>query len=141
MIPSTRSAATITVGEALPAFDREFTTADLMAYGAATWDWNRLHFDLDYVRAKNLPNVVVDGQMLGALFAKHALDWAGPRGFIQRMNFRMRAMTFAGDSVHGEGEVMEVRAGADQDVAVLTQRLLKGDQLVAESTTEIRLSR
>ncbi len=31
------------------------TTADLVAYGGATWDWNRLHFDLDYARSLTCP--------------------------------------------------------------------------------------
>ena len=54
MIASTRTAATVKVGDALPAFERSFTAVDLMAYGAATWDWHRLHYDLDFARVHSL---------------------------------------------------------------------------------------
>jgi len=139
MIRPTRRAATLAPGDKLPTAEQLMTAADLVAYGGATWDWNRLHFDLDYARSLNLPNVVVDGQAFGALLAKHALAWLGPRAFISRLSFKMRAMAFAGDTLRADGEVSAIRPGADHDVVVLTQRLTVGDRIAAESTTEIRL--
>ena len=38
MIRPTIAAASLEGGAAIPAFERAFTTVDLMAYGAATWD-------------------------------------------------------------------------------------------------------
>jgi acyl dehydratase len=135
----TLDAAALTPGDRLPACEKAFSTVDLVAYGAATWDWHRLHYDLAYAQARKLPNVIIDGQMYGALFARQALDWAGPRAFIARMNVRMRSMAFAGDTLRGEAEVSEVRAGDGHHVVVVAQRLLNGERLVAECTTELRL--
>jgi len=139
MIKPTRSAATITPGEALPPLERQFTAVDLVAYGAATWDWHRLHYDLEYARSMKLPGVVVDGQAFGALLARAALDWAGPRGFVTRLSFRMKSMAFAGDTLRAEGEVSAVRAFAGGHLVELTQRLTNAGRCVAEATTEIRL--
>ena len=122
-------------GTALPVLERVFTTVDLVAYGAATWDWHRLHYDLEYARSRKLPGVIIDGQAHGALFARAALDWAGPRAFLWKMSLRMKSMAFAGDKLRAEGEVTAIEDG----VAVLAQRLLKDGQLVAEATTRIRL--
>jgi acyl dehydratase len=142
MIRPTRDAATIRPGETLPGFSKTFGAADLVAYGAATWDWHRLHYDLDYAKAVKLPNVILDGQAYGALFARQAMDWGGPRAFISKLGFRMRAMTFAGDTLRAEGEVAEVRAGPGGAVVVLAQRLKLGDgRLAADCTTELRVSR
>jgi len=135
MIKPTRSAATIAPGEALPALERRFTTVDLVAYGAATWDWHRLHYDLEYARSLKLPGVVVDGQAFGALLARAALDWAGPRAFMTRLAFRMKSMAFAGDTLLAEGEVTAVHNRG----VVLAQRLTSAGRLVAEATAEIRL--
>ena len=121
-------------GTALPVLERVFTTVDLVAYGAATWDWHRLHYDLEYARSRKLPGVIIDGQAFGALFARAALDWAGPRAFLWKMSLRMKSMAFAGDTLRAEGEVTAVENG----VATLAQRLLKGGELVAEATTRIR---
>ena len=135
MIHPTRSITGITVGEKLPPLERRFTAVDLFAYGAATWDWNRMHYDQEHVRKLKLPAPVIDGQAFGALLARAALDWAGPRAFIARLSFRMKSMAFAGDTLRAEGEVTEVRDGA----VVLAQRLTNGGKLTAEATTEIRL--
>ena len=142
MIASTRDPESVKAGDAVPGFSKTFGAADLVAYGAATWDWHRLHFDQAYARSVKLPNVILDGQAYGALFARQARAWAGPRAFISKLGFRMRAMTFAGDTLAVEGEVKQVRATPEGAVVVLSQRLKLGDgRLAADCTTELRLPR
>ena len=123
------------VGESLPPLEKRFTAVDLVAYGAATWDWHRLHYDADYARSRKLPGVIVDGQAFGALLARAALDWAGPRAFIAKMSLRMKSMAFAGDTLRAEGSVSEVK----RDGIILVQKLMNGEHVAAEATTEIRL--
>jgi acyl dehydratase len=139
MIKPTRNGASVTPGEALPPLEHAYTAVGLVAYGAATWDWHRLHYDVEYARSLKLPGAVVDGQAFGALLARAALDWAGPRAFITRLAFRMKSMAFAGDTLRAEGEVTEVRAETGQTIVVLAQRLTNAGRLAAEATTEIRL--
>ena len=43
--------------------------ARMMAYGAATWDFIRVHYDADYVRELEFEGPFVDGQMLGGFRA------------------------------------------------------------------------
>ena len=137
MIAPTRTAAT--VGETLPPLTRCFTQVDLVSYGAATWDWHRLHYDLAYAQSKKLPGTLVDGQAFGALFARVAQDWAGPRAFITRLSFKMKAMAFAGDTLVAVGEVSAVREAPDAIFVTLAQRLMNGERLAAEAVTEVRL--
>jgi acyl dehydratase len=141
VIRATMTAASLKAGDAMPAFEKAFTAADLMAYGAATWDWHRLHYDLDYARSVKLPNVVVDGQAFGAVFAGAVLGWLGPRAFIRKLSLKYRSMVFAGDTVRGEGEVSALRAEGDHDVVSIAQRLRVGERIVAEALTEVRLPR
>ena len=141
MIRPTIKAASLRVADPVPAFERAFTSVDLVAYGAATWDWHRLHYDLDYARSVKLPNVVVDGQALGAVLAKPLLDWLGPRAFIRRFSLKYRAMVFAGDSVRAEGEISAIRADGEHDIVTVAQRLKVGDRVVAEASAEVRLPR
>ncbi len=126
-------------GDAPPPLERHFSAVDLVMYGAATWDWHRLHYDAGFAREMKLPGPVIDGQMYGALFAKQAIDWLGPRAFVAKLDFRMRAMAFAGDTLVAEGEVVETRAEDDGVVVILSQRLRNGDATTAEATTEVRL--
>ncbi len=135
MIKPTRTAGEISPGEGLPVLKKRFTAVDLVAYGAATWDWHRLHYDADYARSRKLPGAIVDGQAFGALLARAALDWAGPRAFIAKMSLRMKSMAFAGDTLRAEGVVSETRS----NLVILSQRLMNQDRVTAEATTEIRL--
>ena len=135
MIQPTKTPQDISAGEKLPALERTFALVDLVLYGAATWDWNRMHYDVEHAHRLNLPAPVIDGQEFGAFFARAALEWAGPRASLKRLALRLKAMAFAGDTLSAQGEVQQVRDG----VVVLTQRLTSGDRLVAEATTEVRL--
>jgi acyl dehydratase len=135
VIKDTKTVSSVEAGENLRPLEKRFTAVDLVAYGAATWDWHRLHYDADYARSRKLPGAIVDGQAFGALLARAALDWAGPRAFIAKMSLRMKSMAFAGDTLRAEGAVSEVKG----NVVVLTQRLMNQDRVAAEATTEIRL--
>jgi acyl dehydratase len=135
MIQPTKTPKDLSAGQKLPALERTFTLVDLVLYGAATWDWNRMHYDVEHTHRLKLRAPVIDGQEFGAFFARAALEWAGPRALVKRLAFRMKAMAFAGDTLRAEGEVKELRDGA----VVLSQRLTCGDRLVAEATTELRL--
>ena len=122
-------------GDKLPELKKTFSAVDLFGYGAATWDWHRMHWDAELVRAKGFSAAVIDGQMYGVVFAREALQWAGPRGFISRLNLKMKSMAFAGDTLVATGTVSEIKG----DTAILVQQLLKDGKVVAEATTHVRL--
>jgi len=122
-------------GDSLPPFEKTFTTVDLFAYGAATWDWHRMHYDAEHARSKGFSAPVIDGQMYGALFARVAMRWAGPKAFVTKMSLRMKSMAFAGDTLRAEGSATSVEGA----VVVVEQRLMRGDRLIAECTSSLLL--
>jgi acyl dehydratase len=128
-------------GDAMPPLERHVTTASIVAYGAATWDWHRMHYDDDYARALGLPGVVLDGQAFGAYLAMAATNWLGPRAFVRKLSFRMRSMVRPGDTLSCVGEVTSVEDEDGADIVGLSQRLMVGDRVAAEATTEVRLLR
>ena len=97
----------VQAGEELPPLKKEITLPRMMAYGAATWDFIRLHYDADYVRELGLPAPVVDGQMLGGFLAQLVQDWAGPGAFLRKLGFRNRVMVYPGDSITCHGVVVD----------------------------------
>jgi acyl dehydratase len=135
-------AIALEIGAPIPPLERVLTQMRLVAYGAATWDWHRLHYEPEYAAARNIPRPIVDGQMFGALLAEALIDWLGPRAFIRRMSFRLRAMVFAGETVRCEGEVASILAEADCDVVRVTQRVRVGERIAVEpASAEIMLAR
>jgi acyl dehydratase len=106
----------VSVGEELTPLHKEIDLPRMMAYGAATWDFIRVHYDSDYVREQGFAAPFVDGQMLGGFLAQHVQDWAGPGAFLRKLGFRNRVMVYPGDSLVCRGVVTRVyRESAGED--------------------------
>ena len=56
-------------GTPIPPLELRIDVTDMVAYAGATWDWHRLHYDMEYIRSTGFSAPIVDGQMLGALLA------------------------------------------------------------------------
>ncbi len=92
---------------------------DMVAYGAATWDWHRLHYDEAHARRLGAPAPLVDGQMLGALLAECVLRSVGPGARLVRLSYRNRAPVHAGETVICAGTVATSDdAGISVDLSV-----------------------
>jgi len=126
-------------GDSIPIFEKLVTTDFIMAYGAATWDWHRVHYDEEFARAQGLPGVVLDGQAAGAIFARALTDGFGPRAFVTKLSCRLRAMVTPGDVLRCEGEVSTVEPNDGGTIIGLTQRISAAGRIAAEATSEIRL--
>jgi acyl dehydratase len=131
----------IRIGQPLPEQAHTFTEVDLVAYGAATWDWHRLHYDKAHAQSMQLPGVLIDGQAFGAIFAREAMRWAGPTAFIQRMGLKMKSMAFAGDRLVARGHVTAIDEREGLWVVQIDQQLMCGERLVAQAISEIQLGK
>jgi acyl dehydratase len=95
----------LTPGRAVWPLRRRIALPDMVAYGAATWDWHRLHYDEAHARRLGAPAPLVDGQMLGALLAECVLRAAGPDARLVRLAYRNRAPVSAGETVVCSGTI------------------------------------
>ena len=98
------------IGDEITPLVKDIGLARMMAYGAATWDFIRLHYDADYARELGFEAPFVDGQMMGGFLTQHVQDWAGPEAFLRKLAFRNRVMAFPGDSLTCRGVVTDVSA-------------------------------
>ena len=138
-IPLALRAGELRLGMQSPVLERKLDLVRMIAYAGATWDWARLHYDPAYVAERKLHAPVIDGQMLGALLSEELLDWLGPRAFIRKLNFRLRAMVFAGDTVRCEGEVTALATEEEQSLVTIAQRVRVNGGVVADGTAVVQL--
>ena len=96
------------VGDKLPELTKHCTLTSMIAYAGATWDWHRLHYDMDYLKSKGLKAPVVDGQVFGAYVVQAIQDWLGETAFISELDFRYAGLVFAEELVKVSGEITEV---------------------------------
>jgi acyl dehydratase len=135
-----RSFQDIQIGDEITPLLKEIGIARMMAYGAATWDFIRLHYDADYARELGFEAPFVDGQMMGGFLAQQVQDWAGPGAFLRKLAFRNRVMAYPGDSLTCHGVVTEV-SSADEggivecDLWIENQR---GEKVVEPASAQLR---
>ena len=108
MIEKAKRFEDIQIGDEVTPLVKEIGMARMMAYGAATWDFIRLHYDADYARELGFEAPFVDGQMMGGFLTQHVQDWAGPGAFLRKLAFRNRVMAYPGDSLTCHGVVTDV---------------------------------
>lgn len=120
--------ATIAVGDVVPPLTRTITLTDMVAYAGATWDWHKLHYDMDYVAEKKLPGPIVDGQVYGALLVEMLQDWLGPQSFVRTLDFAFRNLVFAGETLRCTGEVCEVRDAPEGRSITVTLQVVVVDE-------------
>ena len=95
----------ISEGTELPPLTKEIGPVNMMMYGAATWDFMRIHYDADHAREQGFQGAIVDGQMEGAFLAQLVIDWAGYPGALRRLGVRYRNFIYPGDTVVCKGKV------------------------------------
>ena len=96
------------IGDRVPPLTKHCTLTSMIAYAGATWDWHRLHYDMEYLQSKGLKAPVVDGQVFGAYVVQAIQDWLGEKAFISALDFRYAGLVFAEEFVQVSGEVTEV---------------------------------
>ena len=140
MTAQIRSFQDIQIGDEITPLLKEIGIARMMAYGAATWDFIRLHYDADYARELGFEAPFVDGQMMGGFLAQQVQDWAGPGAFLRKLAFRNRVMAYPGDSLTCHGVVTEVSSTGEGgivecDLWIENQR---GEKVVEPASAQLR---
>lgn len=133
----------VTAGEELPALERTITLTTLVTYAGATWDFHRYHYDPAYVAELGFPAPIMDGQMIGGLLAKVLMDWGGPDAFVRKLNYRLRAMVFAGDRIVLRGRVTSTAVENGRALALCALDVVKpdGTEVVRAATAAVELPR
>ena len=133
----------VTIGEDLPPYDVEINLTTLVMYAAATWDFHRYHYDAAFVAKLNMPAPFMDGQMLGALMARQLMRWGGLDSFVRRLNYRQRAMVYAGDTISIRGRVTGTTVENERPLALCTLSVTgpDGRQVARDAVAAVELSR
>jgi acyl dehydratase len=113
------------VGDKIPLLQKQCTLTSMVAYAGATWDWHRLHYDMVYLKSKNLDAPVVDGQVFGAYAVQAIQDWLGETAFISSLDLRYAGLVFAEEHVQVSGQISEITK--DQIVLSLEINVVKSN--------------
>ena len=94
-------------GDEVPAFVVEnLTRTDLVKYAGASGDFNPIHYDHPFATAGGYKSVIAHGMLSMAFFGQLL-----SRHEVRRISTRFKAVTYPGDVVTVQGEVISVESG------------------------------
>ena len=135
----------VEVGTTVP--EREYGPHDLVT--AVFWagvqeNPGLLHLDRDHAREhRRAPSIVASGALRQSFLTRTLTDWAGPRSFMQSMEFRHTASTYEGDLQRYTATVVEKSSDADKPwiVLELDGQNQNGARIIAGNATMLLPSR
>lgn len=136
------SAFDVKADERLPDMCIQPDAPMLMAYGASTWDWHRIHYDAEAARTAGFEGPIVDGQMFGALMARQVREWAGPRARFLELSFRNRNFVVAGTSLTLQATVRSATQDGNRTRAEVITSIIDGagNEVVSDGRTVVEIS-
>lgn len=92
-------------GSEIPSLRKDPTTRQLVMYAGVSGDYNQIHYDQEYARARGLSNVILHGALKNAFLAQMLTDWIGEGGEIKTLSVQYRSMDEPGSPVYCRGIV------------------------------------
>ncbi len=89
---------TLCTGQEIPPLVKTPSPQQLVMWAGASGDYNPIHYDKDFALSKNLPGVVVHGQLVTAFLGQMLARWAG-EGFLRKLSVSYKGMNFPGGTI------------------------------------------
>jgi acyl dehydratase len=100
----------VNTGEELSLLKGPLTTAHLMRWSAAMENWHKIHYDMPFATTHDkLPGLLVNGSLKQQFVVQLLKDWAGPQGWVWKVDFQFRAMNLAGETLFVWARVKNTR--------------------------------
>ena len=99
---------TLKVGDSLPPLSLPPVDRTMLAlFAGASGDHNRVHIDIDYVRAAGMPDVFAHGMLSMAWLGRLLVQWVDQRR-IRSFGVRFTGITHLGHVITCSGKVVEL---------------------------------
>lgn len=95
----------VKIGDVIPTLVKQPTTTQLVMWAGASGDYNEIHYDKDFALARNLPGVIVHGQLTASFLGQLLTQWIGEEGLVRKFSCSFRGMHFPGQELICKGKV------------------------------------
>jgi hydroxyacyl-ACP dehydratase HTD2-like protein with hotdog domain len=117
---SRRDFESVEIGEELALHRGPLTEPIMMRWSAAMENWHRIHYDLKFAQEhENLPNLLVNGSFKQQFIMTMLRRWAGPEGWVWKVNFQFRAMNLVGETLEVWAKVTDKKQAAEYGLVEL----------------------
>lgn len=104
----------VQVGTELPELAIPLTATRIIATAIASRDYQDVHHDVELAKQRGAKGIFMNILSTNGLVGRYVSDWAGPEALFKRVNIRLGAPNYAGDTMTLSGRVKEKSiAGAE----------------------------
>jgi acyl dehydratase len=97
----------VQVGTELPALEIPLTATRIIATAIASRDYQDVHHDVDLAKQRGAKGIFMNILSTNGLVGRYVSEWAGPDAIFKRVNIRLGAPNYAGDTMTLTGRVKE----------------------------------
>ena len=101
-------------GDELPTQTREITRTTIVATAIATRDFTPVHHDHEAAQREGAKDIFLNILSTGGFIGRYLTDWSGPEGELKKINIRLGATVFPGDTLTSAGTVTKKYAEGDR---------------------------
>ena len=102
---TTRSFASIAVGDSLPPLEIPLSRTLIVATALASRDYQDVHHDPDLAKERGSPDIFMNILTTNGFVGRFITDWAGPGSRLRKIDIRLGAPNYPGDKMTIEGAV------------------------------------
>jgi len=106
----------VVVGQNIPALEIDVSTSLIVATAIASRDYQNVHHDRDQAVALGSKDIFMNILTTNGLVGRLVTDWTGPSGSLRRVNIRLGAPNYAGDTMQLSGVVTAKRIDAGDNL-------------------------
>ncbi len=95
----------VAVGDDLPPLDVEITATLIVAGAIASRDFQDVHHDRDMAVRRGSKDIFMNILTTNGWVGRFVTDWAGPEALLRRVDIRLGAPNYPGDTMRMSGRV------------------------------------
>ncbi len=118
----------VKVGDALPNLDVPLTAAIIVGGAIASRDYTPVHHDRAAAQAAGMSDVFMNILTTNGYVGRFVTDWAGPEALLRKVDIRLGAPNYPGDTMTLSGRVSEKAKDGTVTVEVVGRNRL-GDHV------------
>ena len=101
----------VAVGDELPALEVPLTPSVIIAGAIASRDYQDVHHDRDLAVKRGSKDIFMNILTTNGYVGRFVTDWAGPEALLRRVDIRLGAPNYPGDTMTMTGRVKDKRDG------------------------------
>ena len=126
----TRRLSSVSVGDTLPPLPIPLTRTLIVATAIASRDYQDVHHDPDLAKKRGSPDIFMNILTTNGFVGRYVTDWTGPEARIRKIDIRLGAPNYPGDTMTLEGSVT-----AKDDAARTVEISLRGHNRLGDHVT------